>query len=251
MRKLILSIMVVGSLFAEPSKVISYLMDEPASLLDIGIYKIEKNLEIDNKKFIKEIKYIEYVSSSVFYSWENDTINIYRTIDAKLPSKKGNDEKLCKIIIEDTKEYFIALEDQRNKTSYKSDRRNFGIASYFKHSGYKKNIPNDFTKKIEQRTKILVSVYTDEKYISCQSKLLDDGSFVKSYTLVEKARQDVVKEIKRVYTDFDEKKVKQYLVKLNKTNPKKAEELNNKDGWIRIWREIYGDVGNVNIELDD
>jgi hypothetical protein len=64
----------------------------------------------------------------------------------------------------------------------------------------------------------------------------------------DQATQNAISEIKGKYADFDANKVKEFLVNLNKTDPKKANALNNPIGWENIYLTQFAPK---NVENDD
>lgn len=82
-------------------------------------------------------------------------------------------------------------------------------------------IPN----KTEEELKALkVKVDEQEKFIQGQNS--------------EKAIERAVTEIKTRHSDFDEKKVYEYLKELNEKEPDRAAALNNPIGWENVWYQI-------------
>jgi uncharacterized protein (UPF0335 family) len=49
------------------------------------------------------------------------------------------------------------------------------------------------------------------------------------------AQNQAIAQLQNQYDGFDSKAVKDYLVELNKTDPEKAESLNNQVGWENVW----------------
>ena len=62
------------------------------------------------------------------------------------------------------------------------------------------------------------------------------------------ATSDAIKELGDKHNGFDSNKVKEYLTELNKTNPDKANMLNNPVGWENVWLNEFAskEVDNDN-----
>jgi hypothetical protein len=61
----------------------------------------------------------------------------------------------------------------------------------------------------------------------------------------EIAINHAIKELSQKHQGFDSEKIKGYLIELNKTNPEKANMLNNPVGWENIWLNEFA-TANVN-----
>lgn len=70
-----------------------------------------------------------------------------------------------------------------------------------------------------------------------KQKLKDQEEFIQKQKNHE-AVTEAVNDIKTRHSDFDDKKVYEYLKKLNETDPQKAAALNNPLGWENVWYQI-------------
>jgi len=125
--KLILSILLLGTFaIAEPSKAFKYLMNEPVSMLDFGIYRLEHELRTNKPKL--EIANNKYISSSNFivhYNWNSNKIKVGGNIELSIKDKIIAKD-ICKNYIKELKQTikFIFLINHDD---------------YFVHSGYTNN----------------------------------------------------------------------------------------------------------------
>ena len=168
----------VPNVSGEPSKTIQYLMNEPVSMFDWGIYKLEKyfsnriDIYSKNKKNID----IAFYSAEVEYEWENNRIVLFSMIDYKGKKLSIDKEKAyCKEFINYIKNILYASKKEKW-------RKSLGISSYFTHNTFSKsNKPSQFVNNIENITKIIVYVkHVDEihaNYIKSKSKLLENSIY--------------------------------------------------------------------------
>jgi hypothetical protein len=175
--KYILSLLIASNLLADPSKVFSYLMDEPVSLLDIGIYKMSKQLEDWDMKLSKDIEKLTYVNSYSQYLWNDNTLLVTRSVGV---DDSYNAKTLCKYVINNTK-YFFNVDNNATR-----DKGYAGIGTkWFSHNGYSNNKrPKELDNLIEKRTKVRVYINSKMKnkkiiQTQCQAFLLSkEISFV-------------------------------------------------------------------------
>lgn len=85
-------------------------------------------------------------------------------------------------------------------------------------------VPDDSNKTKEELEALKVKVEEQEKFIQSQNSA--------------KAIERAVTEIKTRHSDFDEKKVYEYLKELNEKEPDRAAALNNPIGWENVWYQI-------------
>ncbi len=174
---IILSILLIPiKTYAEPSSSVTYLMNEPFSLFDWGLYKLEDSLK--DTKF-KDLHLIFRTLSSVDYEWNKNVINITLTIYPSYSSlSKGDPKKICRSALTSIKErYGFGWE--------KDIRFLVSIKRFFQHKGYeKKDEPKTLMEDLEAMTKITVQVLASEtdkpafsKQASCISRLLEEEIF--------------------------------------------------------------------------
>ncbi len=79
-------------------------------------------------------------------------------------------------------------------------------------------------------------------------KQVDELTADKTARESETATSNAIKELGDKHNGFDSNKVKEYLTELNKTNPDKANMLNNPVGWENVWLNEFAhkEVDNDN-----
>ena len=77
-------------------------------------------------------------------------------------------------------------------------------------------------------------------------KQLDDLRGYKEKKEQEEAVSSAVNSIKSEYPDFDESKVIEHLKNIAKTDPAKADALNNPVGWENIWLKEFNEAEPTN-----
>lgn len=146
----------VPNVSSEPSKTINYLMNEPVSMLDLGLHKLRIEMEKikdlpkeDHKFFIndkvkQDIPKMKSRYSQVYYDWNQNNI-ILRII--LMP------KALNKINVNVKKNICIAY------TKFIKETFNSGFKTFFMHDGYtnKKNI-DDFAEIIDSLVVITIRV---------------------------------------------------------------------------------------------
>jgi hypothetical protein len=154
---------------AEPSPTTHFLMNEPASLLDLGIYKLEKDIKGLQKDLV--VNHTTPFDISVDYNWDENRIAIQMTY-----GYEGNPPK--KIIRIGIKKVFQRLKgflgvDPQGKVYHK---RGFSkVSDYFSHEGYViKNRPKDLEKEIDQivELKVIYSVQNFSRLSECKNMLV-------------------------------------------------------------------------------
>jgi hypothetical protein len=104
----------------------------------------------------------------------------------------------------------------------------------------------DTDKKAEQNSN---NTTDDSKSdIETLKKELDELKADKEQRESEVATNKAISELSSKHNGFDSNKVKEYLVGLNKTDPEKANMLNNPVGWENVWLNEFAsvDVDNDN-----
>jgi hypothetical protein len=175
--------------FSDPSKTFSYLMNNPTSMLDFGLYKLEKDLNI--LRTINPNDLVQDVHNNgqritVDYSWEKNKLNLNYIFYLKndvLKKKSGID--YCKLATNEIRGFFGA----RYKGDFARELREIGsISKYFKHAGYSnKNSPDNFMDEIENSTIIAIQIRSNPKnkipflevITECESPLLESETYIK------------------------------------------------------------------------
>jgi len=139
---------------AEPSPTVQYLMDEPASLFDLGM----KSLNYSLSEGMKDV--------DVFagYSWEENRIEI-TVYDVEVPDTIPNEKARCAKLVEQVKRHLAVV---NGKTPMKIS----GLGIYFSHTGYKNTKqPKNVATDLDAITTIRVHV-SQAKDVTCESPLL-------------------------------------------------------------------------------
>ena len=155
---------------AEPTESANFLMNEPVSLLDFGIYKLEKDLKGLGKDLA--INYSTPFDISVRYDWEKNKIVIQFTYGyERNPPPKTiliGVQKVLKQI-----KGFLGV-DPKGKVYHK---RGFSkVADYFSHQGYlTQNRPKELEKEIDQMIELSViySIQNFSRIFECRHMLTD------------------------------------------------------------------------------
>ncbi|WP_105901063.1 hypothetical protein [Vibrio gangliei] len=162
------------NLSAEPSRSISYLMEDSLSMFDWGVFRMESSMT--TIKF-KELDLISHYGRAD-YDWDSNRINLETVVYPSYKSlEKLGSKAICRQAITQVKEHFGYGIDEDDL------RALFGIPSYFKHTGYvKKNVPESLGKDLENATKFSVQVYASKldkapynQYQHCVSSFNEKG----------------------------------------------------------------------------
>lgn len=137
---------------AEPSRTIRYLLKEPVSMFDWGLYRLNDDLR---HFFARDRKNISYVvpSVSVYYLREENRIRV----DLHLYSKQKLLQKktargICNQLTKRTRVFFAVGEN-------KNVREKAGVAFRFRRFGFEsKNRPKNVMEELESLTEIHVMV---------------------------------------------------------------------------------------------
>jgi hypothetical protein len=160
----------VGISKAEPTPTISYLMQTPVSMLDFGIFKLEKflNEPIPNT----EIYSLKPVSVKVDYLYDQNRLKILFMYTNKSTIKKIKSVDLKRHItrtIKNIKVWRIGMDSLGLRSN---------IVRFFKPDGYvRKNEPKNIGKELDQITEIHIDFLSDKEWIKCKSPLIGDKIF--------------------------------------------------------------------------
>lgn len=178
----------ISNVYSEPSKTFSYLMNEPTTMLDFGMYKIKN--ELLYKDPINSSDLVQSIHSNgkmidVTYSWEMNKLTLkYNFYLKKEALKKKTAIDYCKLATNEIRGYFGATYEGE----YAKDIREFSsIYKYFKHDGFtNKNTPENIMDEIENSTIISVSIRSNfqdkapfEQKAECESPLLSNATYLK------------------------------------------------------------------------
>jgi hypothetical protein len=167
----ILVFVVASTVQAEPSKITKYLINEPISLMDFGLYKLAEATEFNLKMIFSGKDF--HSRSNAYYNYDADKIELDITVysDEYFFKKYETTEKLknyCKKAIIEVKNMWI-------------ENNRFDSASYyFSHWKYSKsNAPGieEIEKEVARRFKVAVTVVfrvPETKKLSCFNEGLND-----------------------------------------------------------------------------
>lgn len=170
--RLILGILMIAYMFypvsanTEPNTTTRYLMNEPLSMLDFGLYILEKSIE-------RNLTKAEYEKIFVFtnYDWNRNRIVIQVLINDSYNTENEGKE-VCRSILNEIREQF-AINHKTGKP--RIEKIGSTISSYFSHEGYtNNNEPKEFNLEIANITTIVVDVILTEnsKVIHAEGELL-------------------------------------------------------------------------------
>ena len=162
MRKILTLLVISISLFANPNDTFKALINESVSILDFGLYKLEKNLDFQSKNNQKDNALL---ISNCSFNWEENKLEILRTLILEHKVKDLKNE--CKTLLKSTKE-FLSLS------------HNVFLLKNFQHVGYtNKNMKNVKDTEIINRTEIEITIGSLGEIIRCKSMLnKNDISFL-------------------------------------------------------------------------
>ena len=161
---------------AEPSKTLEYLMNEPASMLDIGIFKLNRELDNSDSEFNYADKSLKKIAAVASYDYEKNKLIIdfrYR-LNLYLFTTKGWDAKdVCKDQLSRVRRKFgFDYSGERNKDSEAMLREFLSTANYFIHSGYKRtNMPKNFGTEIENISYVRIDIWGGKPSARCEGGL--------------------------------------------------------------------------------
>lgn len=191
----------VSIVHSEPSKTIKYLMNEPLTMFEWGMYRleidineylgslIEQNVDSDKskKETLESIMGFSDFYTKASYNWNKNRITIRIVLINKdenlsIPSRK----ELCKKYSDSIKKHFYSTDD-------KELRKEYGISKFFNHTHFiKNNKPDEFQDEIENIVQIRIDIqYTknifllkesDYEIVTSVSHLMDDDIFFKEKT---------------------------------------------------------------------
>ncbi len=146
-------VLLTTPILAEPSPSISYLMNEPVSMLDWGIYRLQSLIEYQGvieapvETFQKQI-------CLVLYDWDTNRLRLSFMIYPRFRSlQKTPAKQVCSSIVMRIRQIFGCA------PGWESTRRITGIGTHFHHRFYeKKDYPETLDRDIEAITYIDVRV---------------------------------------------------------------------------------------------
>ena len=156
---------------AEPTRVTRWLMNEPMSMFDWGIYSTEKKMA--ELKITDSIFTVKYFTSSALYDWDADRIRLRITFTGK-----GTDAE-CTENLKRAKGAFLNF-NWNEKEQPRVARE--VLASLFSHQGgYKsKDLPNDIGEQLANTATFEATVYVQGEGGSYIPKAKCNTSFTSS-----------------------------------------------------------------------
>lgn len=157
--------------YGEPSAAVRYLMDEPVTMFDWGLYRLRRI--VDQFKF--ENLDLDNLQSYINYDWDQNSLRIVFYAQTKDRVDKTSAKKICETITAKISSTF------GGEIKDKELRRNISIATLFEHGVFEnRDKPDNFVEKIEKITKIEVNVFTrktinspaSKKILFCSSPLI-------------------------------------------------------------------------------
>ena len=163
MKKVFTSLVFSISLFANPNNTFQTLMNESVSILDFGLYKLEKFLDQHATSTMQKDKLKLFSSCS--FNWDENKLEIVRTLF--LEYKVEDLKKECKLLLNSTKELMNVS-------------NNALLLQNFQHVGYtNKNMKNVKDNEIINRTEVQITIASLGEIIRCKSMLNEnDISFL-------------------------------------------------------------------------
>lgn len=147
MKKILGLLFSASLLWSAPSTSFAYLMNEPISMLDWGIYKTEKLFKGWSAEGISKNEIMTDSYTSVDYDWNNDTLNLNMNFYL---SNKINDTRaknICKKTLMKFREEWVT----------------YLLAPLFHHKGFtRKNKPENLDKEIMDRVYYTISIRTSK-----------------------------------------------------------------------------------------
>jgi hypothetical protein len=160
--------------YAEPSSVVEYLMDDPVTMLDWGLYRVEERTSS------MQFKNLVNSNSFAYYSWNKNRITVGFGVypsNGSLPANLA--EETCEAVTMEVRNRF-------GTNTKKSFREVVGIAKFFDHAGFEHNDkPAKFMQEIENITNINVAVFASKMdsldgspAVRCESPLMGQEIFI-------------------------------------------------------------------------
>lgn len=162
----------VQGLQAEPNETSTFLINDPISVLDFGMYKLEKDINAYRNDL--PIKHQPPHSVFVDYDWDENKIFIVLSYgepgNTPITEIKTEIKKILTVLKRNFGVNIKGEPFQKNGFST--------IAEYFSHRGYtKKNIPQNFKKDIDQMVvfKVVYYVQNYSRYFECRNMLVGNS----------------------------------------------------------------------------
>jgi hypothetical protein len=177
MKKIINSVLLlmllVPNAYADPNTTAQFLMDDPVSLLDFGVYKLENEIKVHRKALV--IKRQPPHTVFVDYNWEENKIEIKLAYgDVGNPPIAEIKREIITIL--GTLKKILGV-SPAGKAYHKDGFSS--VPEYFSHKGYiSKNKPKNVEKEIDQLVEFKVVYYVQNysRYFECKNSLISDSA---------------------------------------------------------------------------
>jgi hypothetical protein len=156
---------------AEPNSTILYLMKTPVSMLDYGIYRLDRFLRDESKKLINAKDEPEI---GVTYNYDSNRIEIKFLYVIKAELSKGyNIKEEITWLIRKIKESYFGYDHKTGKPSEKRKPGGSVMRRFFSHQGYEfKSKPKNLVQELEKITEIYVHVNYQDQLTKGKSPLI-------------------------------------------------------------------------------
>lgn len=163
----------VQNAHADPNTTAQFLMNDPVSLLDFGIYRLENEIKIHRDTLV--IKHKPPHTVFVDYNWEENKIEIKLAYgDVSNPPMAEIKKEIITILGALKK---ILGVSPTGKAYHKDGFSN--VPEYFSHKGYiSQNRPQNVEKEIDQLVEFKVVYYVQNysRYFECKNSLISDSA---------------------------------------------------------------------------
>ena len=166
----LLFLLAMSDVFAEPSKAIKYLMTEETSLFDRGMDRLDA--EFDGM----EISNIGYFMTNVAYNGDENRITITSTLspNSRDAETKSEAKEWCKLTL-DRMKLILGVNGSTGQSLHEHSYLN----QFFSHYGYMNNRKTGGPgKELDWITRLKASIRYKGKdkfgsYVSCEARLID------------------------------------------------------------------------------
>lgn len=159
---LIILMFVGGSAHAGPDATTNWLMDEPASMLDLGLLRL--NMQLQQAKL-----------GSASFNWDTNRVQIYTfQYFNEVQSDETDPEALCRKWVMDVRaEGFISEETGKALYDYSS------YSAHFTHAGFKrKSTPDKLEQSVDSLTELSCLIMVGTERTRVTAPLLGTAIFV-------------------------------------------------------------------------
>jgi hypothetical protein len=156
---------------AEPTPTVLYLMKTPVSMLDYGIYRLDRFLRDESKKLINAKDEPEI---GVTYNYDSNRIEIKFLYVIKAELSKGyNIKEEITWLIRKIKESYFGYDHKTGKPYKISKPGGSVMRRFFSHQGYEfKSKPKNLVQELEKITEIYVHVNYQDQLTKGKSPLI-------------------------------------------------------------------------------